>query len=161
MSTMTEMSIPSLGRPSQDASMTNELDGFAARLRLAREERGFSQGELSRRAGVRPETVSRYESGQLPRVSELVAIATALDRSIDWLLCDDGADEQADDITWTIEQEGLDVVAAYKLRAVRRAVGPMSRSEMLTTAERIKANAAAREANAPLTERPRHLRASR
>lgn len=135
----------SLSRNARHPAVMANLGQFPARLKEARESLGISQGELSRRAGCRPETVSRYESGAnpTPRIGELVAIATVVGRSIDWLLGDvDSSDEQADDLAWAAAQEQLDAVGVAKLRAVRRQVGPMTRAELLATAGRIAANAA-------------------
>jgi ribosome-binding protein aMBF1 (putative translation factor) len=52
----------------------------ATLLREAREARGWSQGELARRAGVRPGTVARYELGEyrLPRVEGWLRVTDAL-----------------------------------------------------------------------------------
>lgn len=52
---------------------------LAAAIERVREERGLSQKELAARAGVTPEAVSRYESGQrVPRGRYLAALAMAL-----------------------------------------------------------------------------------
>lgn len=148
-SVMINLSIPPSRGARHHPGMALALPEFPARLKQAREALGISQGELSRRAGCRPETVSRYESGAnpTPRIGELVAIATVLGRSIDWLLGDsDPSDDQIDDITWAAEQASLDALGVGKLRAVVRQVGPMARAELLSTASRIAENAAKRTA---------------
>ncbi len=53
--------------------------GVADRLRLFRQERGWTQAQLARAAGVSPATVSRLELGEeRPRESTVRALATAL-----------------------------------------------------------------------------------
>jgi transcriptional regulator with XRE-family HTH domain len=61
---------------------------LAERIKRAREERGWSQGELARRAGVRRATISDLETGKLEdtRVSTLRNIAKALRVSVDYLI---------------------------------------------------------------------------
>lgn len=57
------------------------------RIRLKREERGWSQRELSRRAGIGLNQVGRYESEEIdPSANHLKAIAEALEVSVDYLL---------------------------------------------------------------------------
>ena len=57
------------------------------RLRKAREELGWSQRELARRAGVNDTLVSRYENGlSEPSATNVRLIAEALRLSIDYLL---------------------------------------------------------------------------
>lgn len=49
--------------------------------------RGLSQAELARRAGIRPNQVSRYETGQvLPQLGQLEKILDALDVGLPELL---------------------------------------------------------------------------
>lgn len=49
--------------------------------------RGLSQAELARRAGIRPNQVSRYETGQvLPQLGQLEKILDALDVGLAELL---------------------------------------------------------------------------
>lgn len=61
------------------------------RVREARRRQGWSQGELSRRTGLRPETISRLETGKHGVGSDSAsAIADATGVTIDWLLHGDG-----------------------------------------------------------------------
>ncbi|WP_378735343.1 helix-turn-helix domain-containing protein [Nocardia brasiliensis] len=60
---------------------------IAATLRVARARRGITQEQLAKAAGLAPQTVSRFESGQRePRVSQLMRIAAALDTTPSKLL---------------------------------------------------------------------------
>jgi transcriptional regulator with XRE-family HTH domain len=91
---MRELPIPSCVFPIHAGGMNLNPVEIAARIKERREALHLSQGELSRRAGVRPETISRYEGDKnKPRLAELIAIATALATSIDYLvgLSDDPA----------------------------------------------------------------------
>ena len=57
------------------------------RVRLARQRLGWSQGELSRRTGLRTETISRGETGEVRMSRKTIeAVAEALGVSIDWIL---------------------------------------------------------------------------
>lgn len=48
---------------------------------------GMSQADLARKAGIRPNQVSRYETGQvLPQISQLMKILTALETDVGDLL---------------------------------------------------------------------------
>jgi transcriptional regulator with XRE-family HTH domain len=84
---MRQLPIPSSHAPRQAQGMNFDSDILATRIRERREALNLSQGEVSRRAGVRPETISRYEGGKnRPRLEELAGIATALATSIDYLV---------------------------------------------------------------------------
>jgi transcriptional regulator with XRE-family HTH domain len=57
------------------------------RIRLTREQRGWSQRELSRRAGLSVNQVTRYEAEEIdPTATNLKSIAETLDVSVDYLL---------------------------------------------------------------------------
>ena len=58
------------------------------RIKERRERRGWSQGELARRAGIDPSLLSRIESGSTtnPGVNALKGLARALQCSIDHLV---------------------------------------------------------------------------
>lgn len=64
---------------------------FAERMKAAREAKGMKQNELARIIGVTPTTISSYEksdtegNGKKPTLENAVAIAKALDCSLDWL----------------------------------------------------------------------------
>lgn len=69
-------------------SASDLQNGFAARLRRAREVRGFrTQTALARLIGVDSDTVSVWEGGRnFPRPRELFVLCEHLDVSADWLL---------------------------------------------------------------------------
>lgn len=145
---MTPVSIFPAHVAKQAACMAMTIEGFGERLALALAARELTQGELSRRARVRPETISRYVAGQTPRLPELIAIADALECSIDWLVrgqVEPTDDETAASIEWAIGETGLDERGAFVLREVCRRIGPMDRGDVFTAATRIASNAADRE----------------
>jgi transcriptional regulator with XRE-family HTH domain len=69
------------------AGPESEAKTFAARLKRARVDRGWSQGELARHAGVHKNTVQRWESGDEdhPQEVQLQAVARALGKRAQWL----------------------------------------------------------------------------
>lgn len=67
--------------------MTKPKSCIGDRLRVARELRGWEVRELSRRSGVHPVQISRYENEhQIPSVETLAKLAFALKVSTDWLI---------------------------------------------------------------------------
>jgi len=69
---------PDIDTPDGDA-MIDENQEFAARLNAARETKGWSQSELSRRAGVKRDSISQYCLGhQRPNDGNLAKLANAL-----------------------------------------------------------------------------------
>lgn len=59
---------------------------IADRLRAARIGRGLSQGELARKSGVHKNGIQGYELGKvIPGAQNLIALADALEVSLDWL----------------------------------------------------------------------------
>ena len=63
-----------------------QREGFAARLRNAREARGWSQIDLARRTRVGQSQVSAYELGKLaPKAYVLAALAEAVGLTMDEL----------------------------------------------------------------------------
>ncbi len=64
------------------------------RLRSLRQARGWSLEELGRRASIGPSTLSRLETGQRRlALDHLVALARALDTTVDELLTPDGDED--------------------------------------------------------------------
>lgn len=56
------------------------------RLRSARRERGMNQTKLSIRAGLSRPTVASFESNRrTPNLTTFIALAKALNCSLDWL----------------------------------------------------------------------------
>lgn len=63
---------------------------IAERIRLYRQQKGFSQAELAEKASVNNKSLSRYELGSsIPPADALKNIADALGVSADTLLSDD------------------------------------------------------------------------
>lgn len=68
---------------------------FGEKLKALRKEKGWSQDELGRRAGVHGRHVGKYEIGRaMPNAETVVHLAKVLGVSIDYLLRDD-LDEDA------------------------------------------------------------------
>lgn len=64
------------------------------RIEESRRARGWSQAELARRSGTTQQAVQRYESGERePRVSAVVAMASALGVTVSYLLGLDPPDD--------------------------------------------------------------------
>lgn len=64
---------------------------FMIRLREIRESKGLSQGELAKMAGLKPASISHFETGQRsPSFANLRKLADALSTTIDFLM---GRDE--------------------------------------------------------------------
>ena len=62
---------------------------FPEKLRLARQQKGFTQGQLAQRVGSDSQRISKYERGvMVPTTAILVKLADALDVSLDYLLRD-------------------------------------------------------------------------
>jgi transcriptional regulator with XRE-family HTH domain len=67
---------------------------FPAKLKLARQQKGFSQGQLAKKVGSDSQRISKYERGvMVPTTAILVKLANALEVSLDYLLLD--ADNKA------------------------------------------------------------------
>jgi transcriptional regulator with XRE-family HTH domain len=65
---------------------TQKFEHFGARVRKARQLREIGIGPLSKETGIRSATLFAYEDGRsLPSYGSLVAVAKALDVSIDYL----------------------------------------------------------------------------
>lgn len=67
--------------------MTDDTDGFGARLLMARERRGLSQTEVARLAGLQPAAIGHFENNRRkPSFANVRALARALDVASDYLL---------------------------------------------------------------------------
>ncbi len=67
--------------------MTSKI--FAKRLRLAREEKGYSQRDLGLRVGLSDKSISIYEKGTVyPPVGNLLKISKELDKPIEYFFKD-------------------------------------------------------------------------
>jgi len=59
---------------------------FGERLAQRRKQLGLSQRELAKRIGIRGPSLAEYETDETwPSVPTLIALAQALDCSLDWL----------------------------------------------------------------------------
>ncbi|PPU94876.1 helix-turn-helix domain-containing protein [Xanthomonas albilineans] len=67
------------------------MASIAERIRLARNDRGLSQTELSRLLGVNRATVGHWESGEsfAPNLQHLHSLSLVLEVTIDWLTSGD------------------------------------------------------------------------
>lgn len=60
---------------------------FKQRLILKRKDRGLSQSELARQAGLQPSAIAHFEAGRRkPSFANIRALAKALNTSADYLL---------------------------------------------------------------------------
>lgn len=89
-----------------------------AKLRQARFDKGWSQAELARRAGVRERQIIRWENEQNePRLEAVVALAQATERDVDHFFATngDGSDESDEE-----ESDPLSDVDRELLRVLRK-----------------------------------------
>lgn len=64
-----------------------EREVFARRMKAIREERGMDQDDLAKASGVSKSAIAYYESTRsTPKADAVVAIANALDCSVDVLI---------------------------------------------------------------------------
>ncbi len=62
---------------------------FPVKLKLARQQKGLSQGQLAKKVGSDSQRISKYERGvMVPTTAILVKLASALEVSLDYLLLD-------------------------------------------------------------------------
>jgi transcriptional regulator with XRE-family HTH domain len=127
---MIDLHVPRPRQIGQARRMANGDDQESAeiggRIARAREAKKWSQGELSRQAGIRPETVSRYEAGlNVPRTKEAIAMARALGVAVEWLLTGEEArivyDSDVDPavLERVVADAGLTADQAARLRGAR------------------------------------------
>ncbi len=91
---------------------------FPERMREARLKSGLSQAELSRRTNISPATLSTYESVENPKnppIDKAIAIAKALNVSLDWLCGQETKDETMSD-ELTVESVLNAIITLSKLR---------------------------------------------
>lgn len=103
--------------PLDDAIGPDPVDiAIGARMRLRRKSLGISQGVLSDRVGVSFQQIQKYERGA-NRVSGsmLVAIASALDTTVGWLVGEEGGlAEAADEVIQALALTGgVDLLEAF------------------------------------------------
>lgn len=72
---------------------------IAERIRLARQKKNMSQGELAKLASINNKSLSRYEIGtSIPPADAIKAIADALEVSTDSLLSDENVEIEDKDL---------------------------------------------------------------
>jgi transcriptional regulator with XRE-family HTH domain len=74
------------------------MSGLADRLRMAREQAGLSQGQVSRLLNVHRPTISEMEAGRRKvSAEELIKLAKLYDVSLEWLTEDRKEDSDNDE----------------------------------------------------------------
>jgi len=77
---------------------------FGARLRQKRLEMGLLQPELAKKSGIAKAHISAYETGKvIPYAENLLAIATALNCTTDWLFGIEQADASHSKRLWLVK----------------------------------------------------------
>lgn len=63
------------------------VEGFASKLKKARNNTGFTQREVEKETGITQSVLARYETGKLePNIEILGILADFYGVSVDWLL---------------------------------------------------------------------------
>ncbi len=98
------------------------------RIAAARKQAGLSQAELAERLKISPSAMGMYEQGRRePSVQTLVALATELGVSTDYLLMGKPRDQEEAE---KVAQMLLDRLAAADRRLSNRPDAPFSRDEL-------------------------------
>ena len=99
---------------------------IAERIRITRQQKGWSQSELAEKSGVNYKSLSRYELGtSIPPANLLKDLANALDVSADFLLNDEDTEIKDKELfkRFTVIQEmtgeSRKVVDAFLEMAIR------------------------------------------
>lgn len=70
-------------------------EGFASKLKKARQNTGFTQREIEKETGIKQSLIARYETGNLePSIETLGILADFYGVSVDWLLGTRGKKEK-------------------------------------------------------------------
>lgn len=70
------------------------VEGFASKLKHAREKTGFTQREVAAETGITQSVLARYETGKLePNIEILGILADFYGVSLDWLIGTNGGKE--------------------------------------------------------------------
>lgn len=63
---------------------------FAGRLKISRKEKGYSQEALAEELEVSRQSITKWETGAaFPELKKLLQLSVALDKDLDWLMCDE------------------------------------------------------------------------
>ena len=63
---------------------------FADRLKISRKEKGYSQETLAEELEVSRRSITKWETGAaFPELKKLLLLSVALDKDLDWLMCDE------------------------------------------------------------------------
>lgn len=62
------------------------VERFTERLKKHRKEKGYSQRELAKLAGVSKATIGKLENGTMPRIDNLVSLSRALGVAFNYLI---------------------------------------------------------------------------
>lgn len=114
------------GAHRNDASRREFLELVGRRLTDAREARGLSQRALAREAGLSPDAVSRFESGdRSPTLGTLHDLAVALDLHVAELLIEDSGRDPLQKMRLVLDGQPPQVIEAAEkcAAAVVDAVG--------------------------------------
>lgn len=98
-----------------------DLSTLGGRLTWARERLNLSQQDLAARAGVSQGTIGNIESGLRKKPRELLAIASAVEVSPEWLQSRVGAAELPPSAAWPFSSELLQALAGADAETIRRA----------------------------------------
>lgn len=92
---------------------------IAARLRIAREQAGLSQGQVARRLGWHRPTISAIESGdrrllaeEVPTFADLYGVSAA------WLLCEEDPDQSEREAQISLAARGLKKISDSELKSL-------------------------------------------
>lgn len=62
-------------------------EGFASKLKKAREKTGFTQRDIAKETGISQPNLARYETGKLePNIETIGILADFYGVSVDWLI---------------------------------------------------------------------------
>lgn len=100
----------------------DEKNIFAVRIKEARQKNDISQAELSRRTGIAPATLSSYEIAENPKnppIDKVIAIAKALNVSIDWLCGLENETKENEDISFDEIMKAFMLLSSLKKTSLR------------------------------------------
>jgi transcriptional regulator with XRE-family HTH domain len=119
-------------------AVTDPVDfAIGARMRARRRQLNLSQSDLAAKLGVSFQQVQKYERG-VNRVSgsTLVAAAAALTTTVGWLVGEEGAAAQSDDVFHALATPG----ALEMLQAYARIPDSRARAALLALTQQISAH---------------------